>query len=152
MYKESLEELEAKATVHKLIATMKMHHKLFDEMRKQTGLGRSAHRLLMILSDSRDSLSQTHLAGKLEISTAAVATMLKKMENDGYISRSVNESDSRFNAIELTEKGAEIVEKSKKAFFAIDRALFEGFDEAESKKLNEFLDRIQSNIAKIERS
>lgn len=151
MYQESEKELKAKATVHKLIITMKNHRKLFDEMREQTGLGRSAHRLLMILADSDTSPSQTYLAEKLEISTAAVAVMLKKMESDGYIMRKVSKADSRFNTIELTEKGAEIVETSKKAFYAIDTALFEGFDEDETAMMNEFLDRIQSNIAKIER-
>lgn len=150
MYKESVSELAARNTVHKLIVTMKKHRGLFDKMRERTGLGRSAHRMLMILSDSDDTLSQTFLAEKLEISTAAVAVMLKKMEGDGYILRKANTSDSRFNTIELTAKGAEIVESSKKAFFAIDSALFDGFEENEMDKLNEYLDRLQTNIAKLE--
>ncbi|MBQ4557681.1 MAG: MarR family transcriptional regulator [Clostridia bacterium] len=150
MYKESASELKARSTVHKLIITMKKHRGLFDEMRERTGLGRSAHRMLMIVSDSDGTLSQTFLAEKLEISTAAVAVMLKKMESDGYISRKANAADSRFNTIELTQKGAEVVESSKKAFFAIDSALFEGFAENEMDNLNEFLDRLQTNIAKLE--
>ena len=150
MYKESASELKARNTVHKLIGTMKRHRKLFDEMRERTGLGRSAHHMLMILSDSDATVSQTFLAEALEISTAAVAVMLKKMENDGYIVRRTNAADSRFNTIELTEKGAEIVESSKKAFSGIDAALFNGFDNDETEKLNDYLDRLQANIAKLE--
>ena len=150
MYKESQSELNARSTVHKLIITMKKHKKLFDSMREKTGLGRSAHRLLMILSASDGSLSQTHIAEKLEISTAAVAVMLKKLENDGFIQRSVNQNDSRFNAIELTQKGAKVAETSKKDFLSIDMALFNEFDEKEMLELNSFLDRIQANIEKIE--
>ncbi|MBE6679481.1 MAG: MarR family transcriptional regulator [Ruminococcaceae bacterium] len=151
MRKESISEIEAKATVHKLIVTMKKHKKLFDEMREQTGLGRTAHRMLMILSDTEPSPSQTFLADRLEISTAAVAVMLKKMENEGYILRKVSQTDSRFNSIELTEKGVEIVETSKKAFYSIDTSLFAGFSAEEVSVLNDFLDRIQTNITEIER-
>lgn len=150
MYKESEKELASRNTVHKLITTMKKHKKLFDSMREKTGLGRSAHRMLMILSASEGTISQTYIADRLEISTAAVAVMLKKLESDGYIQRSVNQNDSRFNSIELTKKGAEIVESSKKDFLSIDLALFDGFDENEMLALNGFLDRIQVNIEKIE--
>lgn len=151
MYKESEKELTSRRTVHKFVATMKKHRKLFDSMREKTGLGRSAHHLLMILSASDDKISQTCIAEKLEISTAAVAVMLKKLEGDGYIRRSVNQSDSRFNFIELTEKGAEIIESSKKDFSSIDLALFDGFDENEMLVLDDFLDRMQANIIKFER-
>ena len=150
MNNESQKELTFRNTVHKLIITMKKHRKLFDSMREKTGLGRSAHRLLMILSSSDETLSQTYLAERLEISTAAVAVMLKKLESDGYIKRSVNQNDSRFNAIELTEKGANITESSKKDFLSIDVALFDGFEEKELLDFNVFLDRLQANIEKIE--
>ena len=134
-----------------LIVMMKKHRMLFDEMRETTGLGHSAHRTLMILSDTGGSISQTTLAEKLEVSTAAVAVMLKKMEADGYIIRKADKSDSRFNLISLTEKGADVVESSKKNFFAIDAALFSGFDESELEELNRYIDRLQTNIEKFEK-
>ncbi|MBQ8835974.1 MAG: MarR family transcriptional regulator [Clostridia bacterium] len=140
----------AKATVHKLITTMRKHHRVFDIMRERTGLGRSAHRMLMILSDSDDTLSQTSLAEKLEISTAAVAVTLKKMEADGYILRKTNEDDSRFNSIELTDAGKNIVEISKKSFDIIDTSIFAGFDEKEMEQFGCYIDRIQENIRVLE--
>lgn len=150
MNNEAQKELSFRNTVHKLIITMKKHKKLFDSMREKTGLGRSDHRLLMILSASDETPSQRYIAERLEISTAAVAVMLKKLESDGYIRRSVNQNDSRFNSIELTEKGAEITEASKKDFLSIDVALFDGFEEKEMLEFNAFLDRLQANIEKIE--
>lgn len=150
MQNESTHELNARNIVHKFIVTMKKHKNLFTKMREKTGLGRSAHRLLMILSDSDDTPSQIYLAERLEISTAAVAVMLKKMESDGFIERKTNTEDSRFNSIELTEKGADIISKSKEAFSAIDTAMFNGFSEEELMILNGFLDRLQSNIKAFE--
>lgn len=140
----------AKATIHKLITTMRKHHRVFDIMRERTGLGRSAHRMLMILSDSDGTLSQTSLAEKLEISTAAVAVTLKKMEADGYILRKTSEEDSRFNSIELTDAGKNIVEISKKSFEFIDTSIFAGFDKNEMEQFSCYMDRIQANIRKLE--
>lgn len=131
--------------LHKMIAAMKQHRRMFDAMREKTGLGRSAHRALMILSDHGD-LSQTALAERLEISTAAVAVLLKKLEAEGYILRSASESDSRTNSVELTEKGHGIVVGSREDFSAIDKAVFDGFTKAEMQTLVGYLDRIQINM------
>lgn len=152
MNSEKASDLSAHNTVHKLITTMRKHHHVFDKMREQTGLGRSAHRMLMIVSDTDGDLSQTYLAEKLEISTAAVAVTLKKMETDGYILRKTNTADSRFNTIALTEKGAKIVELSKSRFNAIDEAIFEGFSVQEMAQFNVYMDRIQANIRTLEES
>lgn len=133
--------------LHKMIAAMKWHRRMFDTMREKTGLGRSAHRALMILSDHGD-LSQTALAERLEISTAAVAVLLKKMEAEGYLLRTANTNDSRTNSIKLTEQGQAIVVRSRKEFSAIDKAVFEGFSEAEMRSLIGYLDRVQSNMEK----
>lgn len=145
-----ISEGDARNTVHKLISVMKRHKSLFDIMREKTGLGRSAHRTLMILSDT-GGLSQTSLAEKLDISTAAVAVMLKKLESDGLIFRKADQSDTRFNRISLTEKGAKIVENSKKDFYTIDAAMFEGFENSEFEVFNNYLNRLQNNIEKIEK-
>ncbi len=133
--------------MHKMIAAMRQHRRMFDAMREKTGLGRSAHRALMILSDHGD-LSQTALAERLEISTAAVAVLLKKMETEGYILRSANASDSRTNSVELTEHGQAIVKQSRKEFDALDRAVFQGFSAEEIETLIGCLDRLQSNMEK----
>ncbi|MBQ9134122.1 MAG: MarR family transcriptional regulator [Clostridia bacterium] len=147
---QNADEISAHNTIQKLITTMRKHRHIFDKMREQTGLGRSAHRMLMILSDTGGDLSQTYLAEKLEISTAAVAVTLKKMETDGYILRETNAADSRFNSIALTESGKKIVEMSKKFFDRIDTSVFDGFDPQEMAQFNSYMDRIQANVRSLE--
>ncbi|MBQ4598664.1 MAG: MarR family transcriptional regulator [Clostridia bacterium] len=149
---EKANDISARNTVHKMITTMRKHHHVFDKMRERTGLGRSAHRMLMILSDTGGDLSQTYLAERLEISPAAVAVTLKKMETDGYILRKTNTADSRFNTIALTEKGVNIVELSQNMFNTIDEAVFEGFNEQEMAQFNGYMDRVQANIRALEES
>ena len=149
---EKASDISARNTVHKMITPMRKHHHVFDKMREQTGLGRSAHRMLMILSDTGGDLSQTYLAERLEISTAAVAVTLKKMETDGYILRTTNTADSRFNTIALTEKGVKVVELSQNMFNTIDEAVFEGFNEQEMAQFSGYMDRVQANIRALEES
>lgn len=134
--------------LHKMIVAMKWHRRMFDTMREKTGLGRSAHRTLMILADRDGDISQTALAERLEISAAAVAVLLKKMEAEGYILRTANTNDSRTNSIELTERGQAIVVQSRKEFAAIDKAAFDGFSETEMQLFIGYLDRVQTNMEK----
>lgn len=138
----------ARCTIHKLLSTVKLHRFAFDGMRETTGLGRTAHRMLMQIADKHAPCSQTELAEALEISAAAVAVMLKKLEADGYVCRKVNPADTRFNRIALTEKGTNIVNKSHEAFDAIDNAILDGFSEAELLTLNAYIDRMHENIQK----
>ena len=140
----------ARETIHMLIVTMKEHKRIFDAMRERTGLGRTAHRMLMILSDNPDGCSQTFLAETLEISTAAVAVTLKKMETDGYIIRTASPDDSRLNTTVLAEKGKAVVAESHKAFSSIDNAVFDSFSEDEMRTLYDFTVRLQDNMRKFD--
>lgn len=140
----------ARELMHTLIVTMKEHRRLFDAMREQTGLGRTAHRMMMILSESKDGCCQTYLAEVLGISTAAVAVTLKKMEADGYIVRTASPSDSRLNTTLLTEKGRALVAQSHEAFSKIDNALFEGFSDKEMCDFEGYIKRLYSNIQNFE--
>ena len=140
----------ARELMHTLIVTMKEHRRLFDAMRERTGLGRSAHRMMMILSESENGCSQTQLAQILEISTAAVAVTLKKMETDGYITRTADPTDSRLNTTVLTDKGKRVVAESHTAFSKIDNALFDGFSKEEMYDFEGYIKRLYANIQKYE--
>ena len=140
----------ARALLHTLVVTMKEHRRLFDAMRERTGLGRTAHRMMMILSESENGCCQTQLAEALGVSTAAVAVTLKKMEADGYITRSVSPADSRLNTTMLTEKGKAVVTQSHTAFSKIDNALFEGFSGEEMCDFENYIKRLYTNIQKYE--
>ena len=131
--------------IHKLITTLKYHRQSVERLREKIGFGRTAHRMLMTIADN-PACSQTDLAESLEISTAAVATTLKKLETDGYILRTANPSDSRFNITELTERGKHIVTATRKVFDENDNAMFAGFSEEELIELGGFLSRMQQNI------
>lgn len=133
-------------TVHRLVGVVRKHRAAFDALRESTGLGRTAHYTLMRLADADWVLSQTEIAQILQVSTAAVASMLKKLEADGYVKRQANPNDTRINDITLTERGREVVRSSHNKFASLDAVMFEGFSEEEIAQFDAYLVRIQNNL------
>ena len=111
---------------------------------ENTGVYRSQHRLLMILGKHPDC-SQTELAERLEISPAAVAVSLKKLEKSGFISRQCQENDNRVNQVVITEKGWKTIDLSTQYFREMENAFFNDFSEEELKQLQNFLERMIKN-------
>lgn len=112
-----------------------------------TGVYRSQHRILMMLSEHPDC-SQTELADELDISSAAVAVTLKKLEKAGYISRQCSAEDNRMNHVVMTDKGKMIIDISHSYFQEVENALFVGFSEEEMALLEKFFLRIIQNCGR----
>ena len=112
---------------------------------KDTGVFQSQHRLLMHLSQN-PNCSPVELSACLEVSPAAIAVSLKKLERGGYIRREVHESDNRVHQVIITEKGRQVIEKSILMFQEIETNMFDGFSEEEMKQFANFMDRIQCNL------
>ncbi|MDE5907330.1 MAG: MarR family transcriptional regulator [Lachnospiraceae bacterium] len=111
---------------------------------KDTGIYRSQHRLLMFLGKHPDC-SQTELAEKMDISPAAVAVSLKKLEKGGYINRQSHAEDNRINHVEVTEKGKGAISVSIQYFKEIENAMLKDFSAQELDNLKHYLERIIQN-------
>lgn len=113
---------------------------------KATGIHRSQHMILMYLYRCKDKISQKDIAEHFEISAAAVTVSLQKLEAGGYIKRNCSENDNRFNEIEITEKGKEIVDFSHSLFEQIDAQTLAGINDDEKEALVSVLDRVLLNL------
>ena len=133
--------------VIKLIDTNRRHRAATESIVDEIGLHRGQHQLLMYLSQHDHFISQKQIADDFQISPAAVATGLKKLEKDGYITRAAHPEDNRYNTIRVTEKGLAIVKKSCESFDRIDRAMFDGLTEEELAVYERLLDKLQSNLS-----
>lgn len=133
---------------HQLIDLLHLNDRMIkrtiEKRVEGTGVYRSQHRLLMILG-KHPECSQTELAEKLEVSPAAVAVSLKKLEKAGYIERQCVESDNRVNHIIVTEKGKRTIDISIRYFKEMDIAFFEGFSMEEMEQMESFLWRMIKN-------
>ena len=137
-----------RAIMGKLMAIMRDHKSTIDSYVNETKLHKSQHRLLMVLSRMEKNISQRDLAEMLNITPAAVAVTLKKMEKMGLVQRMVSEQDNRYNQVVLTDKGKKIVKESRKIFQYVDEKMFAGFSEEELEVFEEYLNRIKENLIK----
>lgn len=128
--------------------TDRLHRKAFEGLVSRMGIHRSQHILLMHLSH-QVGVSQTELAAHLEISPAAVAVSLKKLEAGGYIEKKAAQNDSRYNEIKITEKGREIVNTSERFFGEIDAAMVKGIDDEMLDNFVKCLEIMQYNLREL---
>lgn len=139
-------------TQHKVIdeymKTNKLHRKLLEKNLNKSGVFRSQHQLLMYIY-CHPSVSQKELAELYNVSTAAVAVSLKKLEKGGYIRRLVDAEDNRINQTVITDSGRNIVENSISFFKRVETGMFAEFSQQEMEQLHGYLSRIHKNIDRM---
>ncbi|CDZ23909.1 MarR family transcriptional regulator [[Clostridium] cellulosi] len=145
----STHKVSNKEIIHQLIDFVIKHRKIMQCYLDETGVYHSQHRLLMVISHNPDA-SQNDIAKSMDISAAAVAVSLKKLEKRGYIKREMVKEDNRLNKIIITEKGNKVVEQSKQIFDYADQKVFEGLTEEEKHTLSGLLKKLDANLAKME--
>lgn len=145
---KNFDKERAHNTFYKLIQTDRLHRCVLDGFLSDFGIHRSQHMILMRLSKEDCCPSQKALAEHFKISPAAIAVTLKKLEESGYILRSSHKDDVRLNNITLTEKGKDIVEKSKQLFEETDYAMFENFTDEDYTRLEECLNKMTDGLKK----
>ena len=149
MNNNCVNKISNKEIIHQLINFAMKHRKIMQYYLDETGVYHAQHRLLMEISRN-PSASQKDIARSMDVSAATIAVSLKKLEKGGYIKKEMDEVDNRLNQITITEKGNRVVEQSKQIFDSIDRMVFEGFNEAEKSSLLVLLQKLNSNLVKME--
>ena len=132
--------------VYAFMQTDKMHRKLCEKKIGGLGIHRSQHIMLMVLSHFDRSVTQKEISEKLKISAAAAAVSLRKLEAAGFIERASSGGDKRCNEVKITEKGEEIVRKSKEIFESIDSVMTMGVSEAELDTFIGIVGKMEANL------
>ena len=142
--------MERKELAHNSIRMFRrvdtMLRRYLDRKVCHTGVYSTQHRLLMELYRN-PNCSQVGLAEKFDVSAAAIAVSLKKLEKGGYITRLADEADNRINQVSVTEKGKEVIHKSFLIFEETDRCFFDGFTDEEMAQFLDFMERAYKNMA-----
>jgi len=140
-------ESRNRRAIHLLIQTNHMHRRIIEERTQNTELHLSQHRMLMHISKFENIPSQKDLATHFGISSAAVATSLKKLEADGYIERErAKGGDTRQNNIRITEKGLDEIHASREYFDFVDNTMFSGFTDEEISTLIDLIEKANKNL------
>ena len=129
-----------------LIATARLHRKHAEHVVSITALHPTQHRVLMYLSRRGTPCMQREISKQFELTPAAVAQIVDKLEKCGYVARVTSESDGRCKHVSLTAAGEDIVAESLKAFREIDARSLSGISEEELAVFRGVLCRMPENL------
>lgn len=128
------------------MATIEQIEKIHSEMEKaqpvdffksinktQAGIGA----VLRMLYDSKETVTAGDISEALDISTARVAVLLKKMTAKGLITKEQASDDARVTVVQLTEHGRDIVKIMRDDLFSQIGAIIDTVGE---ERLMEFIE------------
>jgi len=132
--------------IHRFTA-INLHKKL-----EKYNIGPGQLHFLMVLYHN-EGINQECLSHKLMIDKATSARAIKKLEEEGYITRKVDENDKRAYKISLTEKAYNFKPIVRQILHEWRDILLIDFNEKEKKTLLDLLEKLSKNAKKgIEKS
>lgn len=99
----------------------------------------------LLLLNKKDGISQNQISAELDVDKALSARAVKKLIEQGYVQRNVDEKDCRAFRLYLTEKGRTVVPKICEVLDEWIRMISEGSTEEEYRVATEFLKRALKN-------
>jgi DNA-binding MarR family transcriptional regulator len=125
--------------------------KRFDDLAKSSvDLTRAQCRALAYLSHYGDvNVNQARLADLLEVAPISAGRLLDRMEEGGWIERSMNPQDRRERQIRMTEKAEQTLGKARRVGDEVAAEALDGFSDDETQQLISMLQRVRSNLSKI---
>lgn len=144
-----MDKAKIRKFIGKLIRCNRLHRGMIDHHTKEAKLHRSQHEMLLYLIKRETPPSQKEIASDFEVSAAAVAMSLKKLEQRGLVERIVSDVDNRVNLITISDLGREMMERNKRLFESTDAAMLEGVTEEELEIMSGVLDKFIENLFRI---
>lgn len=145
MKKNNARQQKLTQLMHTFLHVNRLRRMMVESEISKLGIHCSQHNMLTLIAGSKN-ICQKEIAQKLEISSAAVAVTLNKLELSGLIERTQSFDDARMNHITITDKGAELLKSTKTVLDAIDSRLFEGIDDEQIEAMQKIMDSMTENI------
>ncbi|MBC6456709.1 MarR family winged helix-turn-helix transcriptional regulator [Actinomadura sp. HBU206391] len=109
-----------------------------------TGLKPGHGHVLLWLSDS-GPMSQQALIEALGVDPSVLVAILNDLERDGIAVRRRDPADRRRHIVEMSERGAALVDEVDAALTAVEQELFVDLDDGEIDLLRRLLARVRAN-------
>lgn len=137
------------ATKEEIIYVMELLYKnrpkkIIDEMKNQE-IGSIA--VIKYLYKAEDKVKSIDISRFLEISSARMTIILKKLENKNLIEKIDSSSDGRAKYIQLTEKGFKFADKIKKDMQIVAGKIVDEFGLEEFEKTMNNLNKLDKILA-----
>ncbi|MBE6510890.1 MAG: MarR family transcriptional regulator [Methanobrevibacter sp.] len=133
--------------VGKLIAILaRAQATYFNHMLSEIGINDpQLHILFEINKDSK--INQDKIASRCNTNKGAVARSIKKLEENGLVTRTIDENNRRQNIITLTQKGSQTLDKAIGMLDELESYLFE--DDNEKQALQIILRDLSIKVMKL---
>lgn len=105
---------------------------------------------IMKTIEKNENSTQISIADQLNVTPASVAISTKRLQKAGLVTKTVDSDNLRCKRLALTDLGREAISKHIGLFKDYDSLIFKIFTEEEKIKLLDFLERIISEMKKIE--
>lgn len=125
--------------------SMHLIGKRAQELYAEYDLNRAQSGILFALHQE-DSMSQKELAKRLNVTPPSITSMIKKMEQEGYIIRKADEQDQRVMRLTLAKKGIDCVAYVIKTAEKLEEIVFEGMTAEEKMLFRRLLLQILENV------
>ena len=139
----------AKKILFKLVQVDRLHRNILDYKLKEFNIYRSQHQLLRYLLGVNILPSQKEIAQKLDITAAAVATTIKKMEKEGLVKKTPSKQDNRINLINITAEGRRIMFQTRQMFDLSDQDVIQGISNEDLDIALKVLSKMEDNLIEM---
>lgn len=114
--------------------------KAFEDL----GISASGHMYIFCLCNN-NGISQEELVKRIYVNKSNVARNIKTLEESGFVTRKVDDSDKRVYKIYPTAKAYEVYPIIKDRLTILNEALIKGFSDSEVDTLFDMLKRVALN-------
>ena len=115
------------------------------EKADKVSIHRGQGRVLALLTEEGD-LSIAQLVESLDIRPSSASELVKKLEQQGYVTRTVSEDDKRVSILSITPEGKSILEKTGEVNADYFEEMFSGLDSNEQEQLSTLLDKLVTSL------
>jgi MarR family transcriptional regulator, organic hydroperoxide resistance regulator len=140
---------EARSLDRLLGQICRLHHARAHTLLEALGLYRGQPPLLWSLAMD-PGLAHSELAARLHVTPATVSKMVRRMEKLGIVTTRSDVDDQRISRVYLTEAGLALHAEAVEAGGQLGEEAFESFTDEELVALEGFLERIRSNLMRVQ--
>lgn len=109
------------------------------------GLVKGQAHLLMVIKEN-NGCTQKELAEQFGVRYSSMCERINKLENMGYVTRSIDENNSKFKRIFITSEGKIAGTQCKRIINEFNSVLYAGFTKKDIKQLEKYMDKLIENI------
>ncbi len=105
-----------------------------------------SHGDILVRLFRRDAITMSELAAAIGKKKNTVTTLVEKLVNLGYVTKSADPEDSRITLVKLTPEGISLQKAFDKVSYTLIETVYEGITEKEKAAVLKILSKMKKNL------